>query len=200
MEEYDSLDIKVESDELSVEEQIRMKEIYAEMHNLWLKEEVKAKQRFRDRDIKEGDMNTAYFHTVANQIRRKMMVHSLDGPDGVFTDTPKMLEVDSSYYKDLFFKETSTCFSLQDDFFSPEEKITNEHNVGLEAPFSEEVIKNAVFSSYTDGSPGPNGFPLFFCQHFWDLVESAVFSMIRDFHEGKIRYLQDKFCCTYPDP
>jgi hypothetical protein len=40
---------------------------------------VKAKQKSRDRDIKEGDRNTAYFHFVANQRRRKMLVHSLDG-------------------------------------------------------------------------------------------------------------------------
>jgi hypothetical protein len=45
------------------------------MSNLWLREEVKAKQRSRDRDIKEGDRNTSYFHIVANQ-RRKMLVHS----------------------------------------------------------------------------------------------------------------------------
>jgi hypothetical protein len=37
MEEYDSLDLKAESDELSPDELCRLKEIYAEMHSLWLK-------------------------------------------------------------------------------------------------------------------------------------------------------------------
>jgi hypothetical protein len=36
------------------------------MINLWLREEIKAKQRSRDMDIKEGDINTNYFHTLAN--------------------------------------------------------------------------------------------------------------------------------------
>jgi predicted nuclease with TOPRIM domain len=38
MEEYDFLDIKSETEELSPEELLRLKGIYAEMHNLWLKE------------------------------------------------------------------------------------------------------------------------------------------------------------------
>jgi hypothetical protein len=79
MEEYDSLDIKAETEELSPLEKARLKNIYAEMHNLWLKEEIKAKQRSRDKDIKEADRNTAYFHSVANQRRRKILVHSHDG-------------------------------------------------------------------------------------------------------------------------
>lgn len=70
MSEFDALDIKSETSELSEDEQNRFKQICAEIQNLWLKDEVKAKQRSRDRDIMEGDRNTAYFHAVANQRRR----------------------------------------------------------------------------------------------------------------------------------
>jgi hypothetical protein len=45
MEEYDCLDIKSEHDQLSDIEVERMKVIRSEMQKLWLKEEVKAKQR-----------------------------------------------------------------------------------------------------------------------------------------------------------
>jgi hypothetical protein len=82
MEEYDTLDIKAETSALSDSEVDRSKFIQLEMQKLWLKEEVKAKQRSRDRDILEGDRNTAYFHAVANQRRRKTLIHILEGPDG----------------------------------------------------------------------------------------------------------------------
>jgi uncharacterized protein YdcH (DUF465 family) len=55
MEEYDSLDIKAENEALSDSELARMREIHLEMQKLWLKDEIKAKQCYRDRDIKEGD-------------------------------------------------------------------------------------------------------------------------------------------------
>ena len=59
-----------------------LKAIYDELHNIWLKEEIKPKQRSRGLDIKEGDGNTSYFHALANQRRMKMLIYSLEGPDG----------------------------------------------------------------------------------------------------------------------
>ena len=60
-----------------------------------------------------GDRNTAYFHAVANQRRRKTLIHSLDGPNGLFTEVDEMLKVASDLYKDLFKKENPSGFSHQ---------------------------------------------------------------------------------------
>ena len=49
----------------------RLEEIYRELNSYWIVEDIKAKTWSRDRDIKEGDRNTTYFHAVANQRRRK---------------------------------------------------------------------------------------------------------------------------------
>jgi hypothetical protein len=164
MEEYEFLDIKTENGTLSELENKRMRFIHSEMQKIWLKEETKAKQRSRDRDIKEGDRNTAYFHAVANQRRRKTLVHSLEGPNGPTSDLGDMLDIATSFYKDLFQKENRDGFSLADDFFSQDEKVSAEDNAMLDSPFTEEEVKIAIFNSYSDGAPGPDGLSFMFYQ------------------------------------
>ena len=46
------------------------------------------------------------------------MAHSLDGPDGPVTETSQMLEMASSFYKDLFKKETPSAFTLKEVLFA----------------------------------------------------------------------------------
>ena len=59
-----------------------MKQIKEELEEIWRKEETAMWQRSRDRKIKEGDKNTAYFHAVANQRRRKNQLTVPEGPNG----------------------------------------------------------------------------------------------------------------------
>ena len=175
-----------ENRELNDQELGRMKAIHLELQRHWLKEEVKTKQRSRDRDIKEGDRNTAYFHAVANQRRRKTPIHSLDGPDGPVNDIKDMLGVAVDFYKDLFKKEHNSGFTLSSDFFFAEELVTLVENENLESPFTEEEIKKAVFDSYPDGAPGPDGIPFFFYQHFWEVIKVDLIAMFNDFHKGEL--------------
>ena len=119
-------------------------------------EEIRAKQRSRDRNIKEGDNNTTYFHALANQRNRKKRIKVLEGPDGPLTETNEMLDLASDFYKNLFGYEESLDVSLDETFWSEEDKVTQAENLMLQSPFSEE-IKKAVFDSYSEGAPSPNG-------------------------------------------
>lgn len=119
----------------------------------------------------EGDRNTTYFQAVANQRNRKKKIEILNGPDGPVQDTKSMLEIAVNFYKDLFKKESRGDISLGDNFWSSEDKVTAEENNDLEAPILEEELKEAVFSCYPEGTPGPDGLPFLFYHKFWKVVK-----------------------------
>ncbi|XP_073359806.1 uncharacterized protein [Aegilops tauschii subsp. strangulata] len=185
-EEYNDLDIKSETVPLSDLEKLRMKNLLSELHNLWIVEEVKARQRAKDRDILEGDRNTKYFQTVANQRRRKTLINALEGRNGTTNDIKEMLEIATNYYKGLFRGESRGGFRISNDFFTPEEKVNDLDNQSLQKPFSEEEVKDAIFGSYSDGAPGPDGLSFLFLQNFWEIIKHDIMVMFDDFHKGNL--------------
>jgi hypothetical protein len=90
--EYDVLDLTTEEQPLSPGAKQQMKQITGELQGIWRNEEIKARQRAREKDIMEGDSNTAYFHAMANKKRRRKNITALEGTDGEVHDTEGMYD------------------------------------------------------------------------------------------------------------
>lgn len=103
--EFDRLDRLQEIRALSLEEKRRLESISSDLDRIWKMEEMKARQRSKERNIKEGDKNTAYFQAVANQRNRKKKILGLETPEGWIEENSKLLEHVVDFYKSLFGKE-----------------------------------------------------------------------------------------------
>ena len=154
------------SRELTVEETKEIRLIEKELEHIWALEEIKARQRSRHRNLLEGDMNSAYFQTVDNQRTRKKKVDCLEGPSGLVYDQKGMMKIAVDFYKNLCAKESEPNVKLGPSFWDDHDKVVEEENRILVAPFSESEIKNAIFSCYPEGAPGPDGLPFLFYQKF----------------------------------
>jgi hypothetical protein len=73
-----------------------------------------------------------------------------------------MLNHAVDFYKSLFGQEESSGVKLDDDFWEEDEKVSSVENGLLEADFTEEETREAIFRSYAEGAPGPDGLHFLF--------------------------------------
>lgn len=102
------------------------------------KEETALWQRSMDRKIVLGGRNNFYFHGLANQHHRINHLDVLIGDDSSVYSTHEMLEVATSFYKNLFGFEVKDNIHLGHDFWSDSDLVTDEENDKLQQPLSEE--------------------------------------------------------------
>jgi hypothetical protein len=97
-----------------------------------------------------------------------------------------MIRIATDFYKNLFAKEMDEDVKLDLNFWDEEDLVTQEENNSLDAPFTEEEIKKAIFNSYSDGAPGPDGLPFLFFQKFWDILKEDLVKLFEEFHKGSL--------------
>ncbi|KAL9688726.1 hypothetical protein QQ045_033150 [Rhodiola kirilowii] len=82
-----------------------------------LREELLWKHRSRADWLREGDLNTKYFHARVSQRLRTNRIKRLRGTDGRWlTDEREILSRVSDYFRDLFRKGASVadiCWDLE---------------------------------------------------------------------------------------
>ncbi|GKV36551.1 hypothetical protein SLEP1_g44670 [Rubroshorea leprosula] len=79
-------------------------------------------------------------------------------------------------------------------------KISEDENSMLLAPFSEEEVKRAMWSCECSKAPGPNGFNFKFIREMWEEIKDDMMGYVEDFHNhGKlVRGVNSSFIMLIP--
>jgi hypothetical protein len=153
--EMDRMDALAELHLLSDQDRDSRKILAGDLEWIWKMEEIRARQRSKDREILEGDRNTAYFFAVANQRRRSKTIQCLESDGVVLEDNESMVNHAVEFYKELFAEEQRDSVRLNQDFWEEDEKVTSEENATLNVEFYKEDIRKAVADSYAEGGSWP---------------------------------------------
>lgn len=132
--------------------------------------------------LKDGDLNSKLFYNCINKRRKINEVVGIkvngEWKEEVTEVKKGVFDYFSSHYKS---KELSRP-SLARDFTN--RAVSLEENNMLIAPFSEEEIKDAIWSCDCSKSPGPDGFNMNFFKEFWGILEADLMKVFSDFYQN----------------
>ncbi|CAN6706248.1 unnamed protein product [Malus baccata var. baccata] len=135
-------------------------------------------QRSRVKWLREGDLNTKFFHQSTLQRRRRNMILKLKADDGQWVEHPsRVRQMVEDHFQNLFKFGGPRHWGALLDCVPP--GITEEMNRDLIAPVSDEEIKAAVMNMGRLKAPRPDGFQGIFYQSFWEDLKTDVHSLIR---------------------
>jgi hypothetical protein len=138
------------------------------------------KQRFTFRLCRLGEDNTKFFHACASTRLRKNQIKVLHDGDRVLYNHTEKAELLRDFYVGLLGTSTPPIWGF--DLTAVMHRVAGLQ--GLEAPFTLQEAKDAVWSMRTDSSPGPDGFGPAFFRTFWDVVSPDLMAFLQDFFDG----------------
>jgi hypothetical protein len=157
---------------------VRFREAQTQHAKVLIQEEAFWKQRAKMHWLKEGDLNTKFFHMSATARTKVKKIEKLrNEEDELISGQHNLCEVARNYFQELFSPKGGVMDPVL-SLISP--RVTVEDNAMLVAPFTKEEVRLALFQMHPDKSPGPDGFNPAFYQNFWDLCGDDVFTAIKD--------------------
>lgn len=145
--------------------------------------EIMWSQRAKSLWLREGDINTKFFHGKANSRRKTNTILKLKDRDGrICTNDEDISSIVMDYFQDIF----SSCQPNVD--LLPEEciqcKISAGNKACLEKPYVAEEVLEALKQFESLKSPGPDGLPALFYKKFWDVIGKEVSDTVLEVLNG----------------
>ena len=97
----DEIDRNTEIRGITAEDRKQQKELRDQLKRVMIQEEIKIIQRYKEREIIEGDGNTRYYHAKVNGRRRKNRIISLEQDEGTIEGDDNLMEYITNFYKNF---------------------------------------------------------------------------------------------------
>nr|AAX95130.1 retrotransposon protein, putative, unclassified [Oryza sativa Japonica Group]ABG22397.1 retrotransposon protein, putative, unclassified [Oryza sativa Japonica Group] len=191
------LDIAQETRTLSDDERLLVSNLKNRILALSVLNKIQIRQRSRQTWLKEGDVNSNFFHIKANSRRRKNYIQSLHTPSGIAISAQDKEEELLRFFKERIgsrFQRTSGInWNMMD--------LPSLDLGDLEEDITEEELKKTVFSMPPEKAPGPDGFIGAFFKSAWEIINEDLLSTVRSFFDLntlQIKDLNSAFICLLP--
>lgn len=175
------------------------RKVRGQLNDILTQEELFWFQRSREEWIQSGDRNTKFYHAFARihgTKNRKLTLMNHDESTIIDETTSKAMV--QGFFVNLFTAEqVSSINNLPRGRFP---KLNENMWNAVNAPFTQEEIKDALSSMSPYKVAGPDGYHAGFYQRAWDIVGNSIYSQTQDFLESGImpEELNDTFVALIP--
>ncbi|XP_057425790.1 uncharacterized protein LOC130719169 [Lotus japonicus] len=173
------LDVVAENVGLSIEETKERQQVQAEFWRIAKLNESLLFQKSRLRWIKEGDMNTKYFHSIVNWKRKTDSIVGLVMDGSWVEDVTRVKERVKEFFEEKFQNQPFTRRPRLDGVLF--NQIYDEDNRRLCACITLEEIREAVWDCDGNKSLGPDGYNFKFIKEFWEILKEDLKGAVEDF-------------------
>lgn len=180
----DSLELKAETGCLSHGELQEWRSKKAKLMEIEARLNLDLKQKARVKWDVEGDENSHFFHAIINGNRRRSRINGIM-ENGHWIQDPDMIKSNAlEFFANKFKKDRVRRPILSSEKFK---KLSTIESSMLEADFTVEEIREAVWDCSSEKAPGPDGFTFKFLKEFWDIIQMDVSNAIKFFEKtGRI--------------
>lgn len=123
---------------------------------------------------KGGDQCSKFFRSLVNSSVSNKNIESLSVDGTMISERGAVQEYMKSFYSNLYCEEEQLEFR----------KLKTEDATGMEKPFLEQEIWEAMCDLVGEKSPGPDGFPIRFYKSCWRFMKKDMMPIFDDFYNN----------------
>ncbi|CAL1385774.1 unnamed protein product [Linum trigynum] len=197
LERIKAFDLLEENGQLNDSEGAEREVLRGELQFALNLQEIMWRQKSNELWLKGGDLNTKFFHRVANYRRKFNFIESIKVNGRLMEGREELASGVVSFYQNLF-KET-LAFRPFPKNYCPQQLSASTVS-DLVKPFSEAEVWAALVSFDGGKSPGPDGFTFEFLKKCWFQMRMNLMQAFEEFHRtGSLpKCVTHSFICLVP--